>query len=346
MGLINDKDASKKGNARLSRHLFIKAESIQPYYTEKKGLSKFGDMHEMYRKDDRNIFDPPLILFKEGTKNDSVCSAFIDYKCAYLSAVLGIKLKNKNAAFHKALVACYNSAIGNYYFFLTGSSWETNKGGQIQRNEAKNFPAFPYSLDMGVINELANKVDAIIKIKKENGNDEPDESVVLIQKQIDEILYRELNITSNERSTIEDVLKYSIALKNRYLNSKAEKYIENLNAYSNAFTKAVNSLLKYSNKTVWLKSPDSQSHKTPLRVVVIHFDGKKQSISTEKIDSILDEINKYIYEKHSESIYYRKVIKYYKNDCIYIIKPNQRRFWSVSQALNDADELLLDFMKQ
>ena len=230
MGLINDKDASKKGNARLSRHLFIKAESIQPYYTEKKGLSKFGDMHEMYRKDDRNIFDPPLILFKEGTKNDSVCSAFIDYKCAYLSAVLGIKLKNKNAAFHKALVACYNSAIGNYYFFLTGFSWETNKGGQIQRNEAKNFPAFPYSLDMGVINELANKVDAIIKIKKENGNDEPDESVVLIQKQIDEILYRELNITSNERSTIEDVLKYSIALKNRYLNSKAEKYIENLNA--------------------------------------------------------------------------------------------------------------------
>ena len=50
------------------------------------------------------------------------------------------------------------------------------------------------------------------------------------------------------------------------------------------------------------------------------------------------------YEKHSASVYFRKVVKYYEGDIIYIIKPNQKRFWSRSIAMQDSSSILLEIV--
>ena len=57
-------------------------------------------------------------------------------------------------------------------------------------------------------------------------------------------------------------------------------------------------------------------------------------------------MNKYTYEKHSESIYYRKVVKYYKGKTIYFVKPESETFLDYFEALNDADNILLDLTNQ
>jgi hypothetical protein len=40
----------------------------------------------------------------------------------------------------------------------------------------------------------------------------------------------------------------------------------------------------------------------------------------------------------------QKNITYYDDDLIYIIKPNQKRFWTQSQAIEDAQNITLEIM--
>jgi hypothetical protein len=61
-----------------------------------------------------------------------------------------------------------------------------------------------------------------------------------------------------------------------------------------------------------------------------------------EISNLLKEIDNYTYEKFSQSVYFRKVVKYYNDDTIFLIKPNEKRFWSRSMAMNDADDIIID----
>lgn len=355
MGLIKDKSAKKKGNPHLESHYFLLTSEIQPYYTNKKGKLKIGDQHKVYRTDQRNLYSPPLVLFKEGTNSDSVCSSFIDFKCVFQSSSLGIKIKNRNENFHKALVACFNSALANYYFFLTSASWEVNKGGQIQKNEALEFPAFVFDMDEQTINNLASLVDKIVMIAESNDL-EPfrDKKIVDIQKQIDKIIFADLNLFPNEIALISDVLNFSVSLNSRYKESNAESFIradKELMHYAKIVAKTITSSLKNKKKGAWVEVVDTGNIREPIHIIAIHFDnqeefGSAKGTTVNNISKLLHQINNDTYQKHSETIYYRKLIKYYKNGVIYLVKPNQKRFWTISQALNDADNIVLDLLTQ
>lgn len=353
MGLIKDKLAKKKGNSRLENHYFLKTTDIQPYITNEKKLFELSNQHKSYRTDNRNLYDPPLVLFKEGTNNDSVCSSFIDFKCAFQSSSLGIKIKSRSGDFHKALVACFNSAIGNYYFFLTSANWEISKGGQIQKNEALEFPAFILKINEQTIKNLAALVDEI-EINKTSNGTYGNIKTIAIQKNIDQIIYKELNLSANEIALINDTLNFSVALHSRYKDSNAEGFVipdKELLPYAETVAKTITSALKNNKKGAWLEVLDTGILKQPVNIVAVHFDndeefGYAKVSAINDISKLLQQINRDSYQKHSETIYYRKLIKYYKGGIMYLVKPNQKRFWSISQALNDADSILLDLITQ
>ena len=88
----------------------------------------------------------------------------------------------------------------------------------------------------------------------------------------------------------------------------------------------------------------------PMQLTAIHFTNEYKaghvhifSNSTE-LTKLIRKIDKYSYKKYSASVYFRKVVKYYKEDIIYIIKPNQKRFWSKSQAMQDSNSILLEIV--
>ena len=117
--------------------------------------------------------------------------------------------------------------------------------------------------------------------------------------------------------------------------------------YAETLVKEMNSTLKNIGRSVNYKIYDIKNHLN-ICLISLHFSGLS-GLNNDVVEfndnrSILEEINNNIYEKYAESIYYRKVIKYFTNDICYLIKSNQKRFWSVSQALNDADSILLDIM--
>jgi hypothetical protein len=74
----------------------------------------------------------------------------------------------------------------------------------------------------------------------------------------------------------------------------------------------------------------------------------KKSIEESQIEisKLLHEINEQTFKKHSASIYYRRIIKYDLANAFYLIKPNQKRFWTKALALNDADNLIVEILNQ
>jgi hypothetical protein len=63
---------------------------------------------------------------------------------------------------------------------------------------------------------------------------------------------------------------------------------------------------------------------------------------------VLKMLNMRSLQQKRPNVYVRKQYRYYDNNSIYIIKPNQKRFWTRSQAMDDATSLIIEIsnMKQ
>lgn len=353
-GLHLKEKGKKAGNEHLANNYFVSPDKIQQYYIPKTGISKLGSQHTAYRPNTHEVFNKPVVLINEGSKGSEFCCSFIDYNCVYKSSSYGISLKNKSDNFHKALVASLNSTIASYYFFITSSSWGIDKGGRVQNNDAVSFPALPTVMDDETIDELAAEIDKIIKLYTSNEVElHFEDEIKKIKHQIDQIIYNVLKLSSIEKALVNDVMNYSSALHNRYIASKAEcpaKISTDIKSYSQTFIKAVNSVLKYSQKEVGVNVFDTGNTHDLINILEIKVYETEQGkelvkiIENKDISKILKEINAHTYEEHSESVYYRKVIKYFSGNSIYFVKPNQKRFWSTAQALNDADNFVLDIL--
>ena len=57
---------------------------------------------------------------------------------------------------------------------------------------------------------------------------------------------------------------------------------------------------------------------------------------------MLKELDKYSIQEKGKNIYVQKQFRYYDTDKIYLIKPNQKRFWTRSQAIDDALSLVME----
>ena len=88
--------------------------------------------------------------------------------------------------------------------------------------------------------------------------------------------------------------------------------------------------------------------KSPLNMIKLSLGKEKHEVKKSSADNYqthLSEIDKYLIKKEAKNIYVKKQVKYYDGNNIYIIKPNQKRFWSRSTAINDAKELIGEILR-
>lgn len=338
------------GNPHLANHTFITSEDIRRYYTTSDGLKKLGDRHLNYRHNNSDVFNPPVILINEGSKEGDFCASYIDFKCAFLKSAYGISAKDKSPEYHKALVVCLNSSLASYYYFLTSSSWGIDKGGRVQNNDAISFPAIVEQMSESAIKQLVTELDAI-KVVFMN----PQETIKNIESRIDRLIYKELKIGKQEQHLIKDVLANSISLHERYKSNNAESSIcvdKEVKSYAEVLATTLNDTLVHGNSSVGVEVLDS-GRRELLHIVKIHFDSHKQpgsawisKVELDKFSKLINSINEHVLSQHSESVYYRKVFRYYKSKKIYLVKPNEKRFWTISEALNDADSILAELINE
>ena len=68
------------------------------------------------------------------------------------------------------------------------------------------------------------------------------------------------------------------------------------------------------------------------------------SASTELAEAI-KHVDQILLEEYPSGVYTRRNLRVYNGSEIYLIKRNQRRFWTISAAFRDADEIYADIMR-
>ena len=89
--------------------------------------------------------------------------------------------------------------------------------------------------------------------------------------------------------------------------------------------------------------------KMPLVVLKLTF-GPNQAIENivsknEPLADVLSRLDKLLVTEYSQGLYVRRNMTIYEGHSVYLIKPNQARYWTYTMACRDADEIYAQIMR-
>lgn len=334
-GLNADKD-----HRDFAPQTMINIDGIERYYTNPQNV-KITNV-KYYRNNKKGLFSGPFILFKQGLHHTEIaCTLFNEpWYCTTGAYVInGGSLDDK-----KFLVAYLNSNLVKFQLFLTSSFWGIERE-IILLNELLELPS-PFVLGYKTeIKSVVNSFDQIVSLKQSMLQDT--KRIKGYEQDIFKVFIRLFGISESEEALIDDILNYSADLFKSGNKSVAfHRTLQNENIiYAETICKTLNIFLENTSikasATVFAPTLND-----PLNILGIHFGQRTGQIKVDnlKYSILLSEIDKLLLQKKSPSIYIQKNLKYYDGNDVYFIKPNQKRFWTRSQAEEDATELIADIV--
>lgn len=318
----------------------INIKKVQRFYTLKTAEEP---SQKVFRNINQNIFSPPYLIVKEGQKNKEFCASWIDYKSYHTGAFSISSIDKQNGFILKLLCILINSSFAKYYLSLTSASWGIERE-RVQSNETLTIP-MPVSIDKELAHKLEKKFDeltgliqgyfAFVKVKS-------------IESEINEIVLQDLlQLSESDKWGIEDLINFSLDLFDKKEKSIAlfPVLTDQTIIYGKIISTELNDFLDqqdlFANATLY-----NIGRFNPLMMIKLSFAKELKEIVTAKefVDDELKKIDQHLWEEKSRNIYFRKKLNYKIGNDIYIIRPNQRRFWSRSMALEDASELVLEIL--
>ncbi len=331
----------------ISKIPFVRADKIERYGTSVNNTESI--VTKIFRRlGNKKAYKGPHVLIKEGQQNKKICASYLDYDCSFTSTIYGISGTKEDSNKLKLLTAYINSAVSTYYLFLTASSWGIERE-RIKPNEIVKLPN-KMSLLIESSKSILPLINDRISISANQALD-MEKNAKQLEIEIDKLLYSLFEFTEEEIILIEDCIQYN--LDSFQEGNKSIAYLPVTSAeielYGKYLSKEINSFLSKSSTIRSTVSCYEVPNSNSLNIISIHFNNPKDSkLSLEKkpnkLYSLLSSIDKYTYEKFSESVYFRKTLRYYKNDVIHIINPNEKRFWTRSMAYKEADEIIMEII--
>ncbi|MCY4560912.1 MAG: N-6 DNA methylase [Flavobacteriaceae bacterium] len=317
----------------------LSSESIKSYSKHGILVENLSTINVFSRLGAKKTYTGPHILMKTGLSNNKICASYEDEDCSFNSSVIGIS--HTNSKILKGLTCFINSKLVCYYLFLCSSSI----GIERNRVKLKEVKELPFTLSKKDLVHLANIYDEIIG--------EQSKSLITtraekLEEKVDNYIAKCFKLSPEEKILIDDFEEFTIPL----LFKKYEKVLaptkkSDVESYANEMTQYLNDFLGnqklYAHYTIY----ENILHFSPLMVIKISFKESKKEISIKslnRIDEILRELDKKLWQKEGTNIYFRKKINYKTNNEIFIIRPNQLRYWTQSMAMEDASELILEIL--
>lgn len=322
---------------------FIPDKIISPKFVERYASSKKALIpnNKYYRRINDKFIKAPFLVFKEGQTKKRYCASIIDYDEYFTNSLYGFY---NGGDFRDSKVLCLflNSTFSSYFLSISTSTWGVERE-RINLNELLTIPCVLDDLSENKKEQLSTISDKINTIKKSN---EVIHDISSLEKEIDQIIYNDvLKLSADEQIIINDTINYSLDLFEKQEKSDAVKHVLKIDYYSNRLTNDLNN---------WLDDVDLKASVThyyidkncPLYMVKISFGNefRKPMLSKEDIYKELKILDEKLWEDKAQNLYFRKKLNYYDGDDVYIIKPNQRRFWSQTAAMEDCKSLLVEIL--
>lgn len=286
----------------------------------------------------KDVYSGPMLLVKEGFLNNKLCTSFVKESVAFNSTVLGLKSNNEDQL--RFLSSILNSELATYFLLMISNSWGIERE-RIKPNEVYKFPV--------VIKQSI--IDEVVGIHKEIENlihsSIMEVSYNQLEEQLNKLVYELYDIDIIERQLVKDFIVQSFDLFTRQEKSSALYSVlkEQITAYEKIISTEINDFLDGQELFVNITSYNISTY-SPLMVTKLTFENEKREtkVSQEYVDEELRVLDNFLWEQKATNIYFRKKLNYKDGKDIFIIRPNQRRFWSESMALEDASELILEIL--
>lgn len=337
-------------NLEIKKILHLPVKKIFPYKTRHERFISITN-EKFRRTGDVKAYKSPHVIFKEGitkNKNDiQIIATYSEIDCSYYKGLVGIHSKNIEQL--KILTTYINSAFSKYFLFLTSSSWGIERD-VVKYNEVFELPnilSIENKKNKSELLELVNSIIAQIDNNKVQ--------IDFNRTKNNNLIYKLLSLSNKDILLIEDILTYKFSLFYDKENSIALRPIAQEKpetiAYSKMLCDEINAFLKSGNLKVNAKVYNVTPY-APLCIVKIKFstDNKTEEPVLLKADNDFEKdlkiINEYTLSEYAERIYIRKQVRYYTEDEIYIAKPNQKRFWTRSQGIDDAGSIINELISK
>ena len=279
-------------------------------------------------------FEAPHILLKEGLHDWNICASYIEKKCSFNSKVIGIY--GVESKYLKGLTCFLNSLIVQYYVFLSSPSIGIERE-EIKKNEIDDLP---FILDNQDLETLAAVFDKYIV------NDALSFDANGMETEINSIIFDKYGISKCEKQIIVDFANFTKSLmiksvSNIVCATRSKEIIDYLKVICSSLNDFLDNQDLFVNGTLY-----SLQYNTPLVMIKISFGSEKHDIvqSDLTMRSALIKLDKYLWAQKGSSVYFRKNLNHYDGNDIYIIRPNQRRFWTQSAAMQDASNLIIEIL--
>lgn len=312
------------------------------------------------------------VLVKEGMSDNRFCAAIVDYSSSFTKTILGIT--SESCMLLNAVTGYLNSQFCSYFLYLTSSSWGIERD-RIKPNELNELPGFPVDFDPSILGVKVLWINEFLSVPEKHNRSDQEASILEIglpakdvlditkihslidvaESEIEHIVAELFDLLPTEKILIEDFVKYSIDLFLRSENSIALEPIDPYGDLLVEYAKMLQDTLnhEFEDETIMITTkPYAPNPDRSLCLVIASFvnAGHKPNVeirqSNPEFDSCLMKLNDDSIQKHSPNIFVQKHILLVSGDDVFILKPNQKRHWTRSSAIEDAYTIVGEIMNQ
>lgn len=325
------------------------------------------------RRRDPRLYEGWRLLIKEGINqakgaNGRIEARLESEKYAYRHSIYGIQLTQAEDWERKVLIGILWSSLARYYFFMTASSWGTWFH-KISLSGLKELPVrFPN--DSSLRQRIVRLVDELNLPPAGHdalGKQADKKRVALLEKELDEAIFELYELSELERDLVLDMCHIGLEFFYRHSKSQAVQKVE---AHPKEAQGTIVDLPQrrevergvegylYAFLDMWNDEFDDgelrwrviQPKNNPMLAVlfVTQWEGAPlpeiESSDDEEWERILLRCAEASRQPISRNIYIDGLVRIVTDTEIFIIKRNERRLWTRSQAREDAEATILQAM--
>lgn len=329
---------------------FMPVSGVNPYVVSRVALQPHPPVFDPRYMGDEIVFRKPHLLFPHGVSRTGgrLKVGYCDFDCSFEHSIRGLHAPEEYEDELRLLACILASPIALYFFFHTSANWGIERP-KIHVEEYARFP-FPKP-DTETRQIILNRVSTLHRHLEQEIQRNFLATGSLIEtysQEIDKAVFDYYDIDTWEEYLIQDTVELYIPSATPRRGAKSIPTLEaskrnHRHDYISLLLEAINAWVKGSGKFIIGKLTTSSVSELGIvslaRVYesISHTDPIEEEAS-DRVDEILDRIKNYL-PAEMRSLRIMRNLKIFDGNELHILKPLERRFWTKTSALNDADEI-------
>jgi N-6 DNA Methylase len=315
-----------------------------PKYQVNAGILDFFQEQWTHRPVEVETYKAPLVIISAKLDSSGVFSAFSHQDIIFTEKYSGIAFPPNQERLAHYINAILNSSVASYFLFLTSSSWG------VERDELKpqDFIRLPIPIPDDNNASLVSEIISIEHQLRMSGEAEHQR----LKNHLDVAICDLYSLDLTERLLVEDGVNITINLHMEKDKSATLRrpIPSDLSLYASQVIKVIQPFLQTLRERMLVADVINvaQSSLQVVKFTFLPVPGREeivQTIQAQELKAVLNRIAEHLPNQIADRIYTRRDLRIYAGQDIYIIKPAQKRYWSRSAGLNDADLILSEHLR-